>query len=84
MHIFCNYSTVFAAIRPTTYSEWEETEGAKMVEVAKADMKERRRKEKELSQTMNGVGDIAVVGDGGWGKRSLGHSYDANTGNTQV
>jgi len=44
-------------------------------------MKEAKDVEFELaSKSDNGVADICVVGDGGWGKRSLGHSYDSKTG----
>lgn len=45
-------------------------------------MDQRRKLELNKSAIKNGdVADVTVVGDGGWGKRSLGHSYDSLTGN---
>lgn len=46
-------------------------------------MKAAREKEWELASGGE-VRNIAVVGDGGWGKRSLGHSYNSQTGNSFI
>lgn len=70
------------AFRSATYDSYEESVGVEIEKFAQKDMEERR----ELEWYGAGVGegevaDITVVGDGGWGKRSLGHSYDSPTGN---
>ena len=69
------------AFRSETYDDYEETVGRKIEEYAKKDMEERRFEEWTASGVGEGeIADISVVGDGGWGKRSLGHSYDSTTG----
>lgn len=53
----------------------------KISQLAVDDMKSRREEEFQRAvKKTDDVADIAVVGDGGWGKRSLGHSYDSLTG----
>lgn len=55
--------------------------GKEVMKFAKRDMIERKAEEWEAADVASGKpADITVVGDGGWGKRSLGHSYDSNTG----
>ena len=59
----------------------EELIGCEWDDQARVDMASRREAEKARGEeTADGVVEISVVGDGGWGKRSLGHSYDALTG----
>lgn len=59
----------------------EEEVGQRLEVYAKKDMEERRQDEWSRAGVDEGcLADITVVGDGGWGKRSLGHGYDSKTG----
>lgn len=51
-------------------------------DAALEDMGNRRREERRLQLIgeEEDIVDIDVIGDGGWGKRSLGHGYDSLTG----
>lgn len=65
------------------FAEIEESVGVEWTRQATLDMSARRDEEYKNGKNgeeEGGIVDIAVVGDGGWGKRSLGHSYDALTG----
>lgn len=78
----------FVAYKPETFSRVEEEEGIKITACAKKNMQESRRKEwngavKKGSQE-DAKAQIEVIGDGGWGKRSLGHSYNSATGDLTI
>ena len=63
----------------------EEEVGQRLEVYAKTDMEERRQDEWSRAGVDEGcLADITVVGDGGWGKRSLGHGYDSKTGTLTV
>ena len=70
----------FLAYCEKRFSKVEEREGVKLTDVAKSDMKRRRDQEYNRAEKVNGFAHVSVVGDGGWGKRSLGHSYNSSTG----
>lgn len=72
---------LISAFRAATFCDFEESIGRNITRHAEADMKQRRQEEWErVGVEMDSIANISVVGDGGWGKSSLGHSYDANTG----
>lgn len=68
-------------LRPGTFCQLEEAIGKRWDQLAITNMDKYKRVEwEEGEKNADGQAEIAVVGDGGWGKRSLGHSYDALTG----
>lgn len=76
-----DFSVFLLGIRPTTFCNWEELIGVQWDLLANESMESCREQEYKAAEVdSSGYADVSVIGDGGWGKRSLGHSYDALTG----
>lgn len=68
-------------MRESTFSKIEEKVGKEIRCEWKKESAEVHRVERALSnKTYKGKKALRVIVDGGWSKRSLGHSYNANAG----